>query len=232
MIHSERVRFLVAKYLEDVSPRAKDGIMEAYSTYLDSLCVMLSETFEEEERIVEYLDYVVEDMASFKKKLKAEQSSLVPYSKVLIFASKKDRLDSFLFTREMEKRIEEKRNDSVGMAGRKSMIEDSGASEISVLYGGIDHDLLEAKDGLMFFFSLKHGVVVQLLSGKIIAYRKYKENCLEKGIKYVSRLEIYRDIKKAKKKTEATALFNIIMRQRISRARKKRFKRKEEVDND
>ena len=221
MVHLERVRFLVEKYLEEVSPRTKDGILRDYSEYLEELCSMLSKTFEKEERVYEYLDYVAEDMANFNKKLRAEGSGIVPYSKIIIFASKSTRLDSFLFTIEMEKRIDSKKGE-VGMAGRKAGEDNSDDSVISVQHRGNDYDLLEARDGMMFFFSPSTSkVLVQMLSGRVVFHSEYRKKCLEKGVKYITRLEIHKSVRKIENRTVVMINFNNMMRHKIHKARNK-----------
>jgi len=195
----------------------RNKVLNALSTRL------YHESFETED-IDNYLNSVIGQIDSFNKYQKRQKRSQASYSGLLSWANKEERISAFLLEKGIRKKIKKNRPIRI-LAGFESSKEKIDSlkefKKLSFSYKGKDYRFIYTKRGKIFFFSSENQkILIQDSSGKIISYKRYVQEA--KG-KFLTKIEIYRAIKKDLNKNDTMQSFLIYMRQKIAKARRKRW---------
>ena len=220
---SSEVRKKMVLYIRDISFLSVDGIIKKNEDKIKDLSKTLSSKLDSIDEVDEYLDYIIDYIDNTNKYFKKEGKGRIPYSLLFTFASYEDKLSEFIFDRNVGR----KKREDPGLAGITSSDESNNLKDFSISFKDNDYDFIHTEGGEFFFFSnMTRKVVVQLSTGKVVFFSKFKKMDKKKRIPQVRLAAIYNKVKKVDDKNDAMISFMIYFKQmRMKIVRRKNKKR-------
>ena len=208
------IKKFIRKYLSDLSSkRSGDGLIEKHKKSFLSLTKTFRKRFSSPGEIEEYFEYVLVHIDNLNEFFKKQGRTLIPYSRLLIFAAKEELLDGFF----LQKGIESRRKTTAPMLAGLEEIGNKEVDDLSNLcisMGGEDYYCFYDELGFLFFFSVAaRKVLVQIPGGRTLSYLKYKKRCRKRREPLVTRSKMFKKIKSLEKKSDTMIAFQIYIRQ-------------------
>lgn len=219
---SSEVRKRMVIYIRDISFLSVDGIIKKNENKIKDLSKVLSSKLNSLDEVDEYLDYIIDYIDNTNKYFKKEGKGKIPYSLLFTFASYEDKLSEFIFNKDVSKRKKE----DPGLAGITSKEGPDNLNDFSISFKDNDYEFICTEKGKFFFFStITRKVIVQLYSGNVVSFTKYKKMCRKKKVHQVRLATVYNKVKKVDDKSDTMRSFEIYfkqMRVKIDRGKNKK----------
>ena len=198
-----RVRLLLFEFMADIYPGKSSDLETQYGDFLNELGGKLSKVLSKEQEIDEYLNSILEYIDGLNQFFaKQPEKSRIPYSKLLTFANKDERISGFLLDKGLKKKLST--SSGIDVAGYDS--EDEEEAE-DIIYDNEVYEYLYSLNNRKFFFSpVINKVAVQYPSKKIISYSLYRRKARKKGKKYIKLVTLHRALSH-EKQTEIQKAF-------------------------
>lgn len=199
---------------------AVKNLMDSQSETISELGVKLSKVLNKKEEVEEYLDFVIDEMESYRTFAKGS----IPYSKLFYFANKDKRISEFL----MDKKISEKRKTKItDMAGLDEDIENFCINDAETEIKGRTYGCIHVEDNHIFWFNPENRkVMVQLPSGEIVSNKEYVKKSKNENSNYIRLAKIFKKIKHEDRKGHYLVSFLIYWKQRRTKRKKQNEKGK------
>jgi len=210
---SGRVRSILIKFIKDIYPGDVNKFIEQKKDIIKELTKKLLKNFKTEEEILEYLEYVLNDIDSLNEFFRKKRKRPIKYSSVSSFANKDDRIANFVFDKNLKTgKMKDK------LAG-KEMVNGNNHKSNDVIYKNEVYTEIFCKKNKFFFSPVTNKIVVLINNGKIIQYSKYVKILKGKDRKYIGLNFLY-EMAKLNKDCSASKFFCEFIEKEVRRRKK------------
>jgi len=185
-----RIRFLLFEFMADIYP-GKVSDLDKYGDIFNELGDKLSQVLYKESEVDEYLNNILEYIDGLNKFFaKQKGKSRIPYSKLMTFANKDERISEFLLDEGLKKKLS--KNSEIELAGFDDKAEEKSSDIIydNEIYGHI----YSIKNRGVFFSPAVNKVIIQYSNGKIISYSLYRKKARKGNKKYLKLSKVYKEL--------------------------------------
>lgn len=220
----EKVRRLLLKFMNDISPLSVRGLEEEYCDILDELSNKLSKVFSVAKEVEEYLDFILREIDQINEFFKIKNRGRVPYSHLFNWANKDKRISKFLFEKGVEKKfLREGSSSEMDVAGFEYKGSAVKEDEVVLIHDNEVYGCVFVTKRRSFFFSPAiNKLIVQNSKGKVFSYKDYFSSLESKRIKPIKLLDIFNSIIKRKENNESSVAFKNIYLKQLDKKRKKK----------
>jgi len=188
-----RARLLLFDFVKDIYDGPSKDIEVQWGDLLNDLGDKLAKVIIKDEDIEVYLNSVLEYIDGLNKFFaKQKNRSRIPYSKLLSFANKDERISEFILEKGLKKKISstiKSFQEEVDMAGFTYKNEDE---EASIIFDNeVYTKIYETMEKGFFFSPITNALIVRISDNKTVTYSKYRELAKKNKIKYLRKREIY-----------------------------------------
>jgi hypothetical protein len=224
-MHKKKIKFIIQKYLNVVlDKKVINNIFKVQRKLINELSDKLSDNFDCEKSLNDYLDFIYEYIEGLNEYFKKEKKGRVSYSKILVFANKDEKISEFLMDRALSTK-KHKNNKSIAGFDNANDSENEDLSGFSVPFKNKICYFIFEKEGFIFCYNMEiEKLVVYFPDGSIYSYKKYKKYCLNNNKKYIGRIYIYNQLRNRKDLTDIQKSYNIYIRQERARIARRKIK--------